>query len=101
MFGQPLGEIYRTVPSAGAAEAEHQVCESAFQIIVNMPVRQCCGVTGKVPGLGIALQIFYDGDIEACEAAVLGQPSGIGQSPAVEHIAATVAGGVLRYAVFI
>lgn len=48
MFSHLLCRIYRTVLSACASEADHQMCKTTFQITFYRSIHQCLHMLRKV-----------------------------------------------------
>lgn len=90
VLGGLFGEIYGTVLAAGAPEADHQVVEMTFQIVVNGLLGEGEDVfTESVDGR-VLLQILDDTGVLPGEGSVLWLPTWIGERPAVEHKTAAI-----------
>ena len=61
MLGQVLCAIYAAVLAASAAEGEHQVCESAFDIALHMVLGQRIDMAEEGEYLAVILKEFYHG----------------------------------------
>jgi len=63
MGGGTFGKVSRAVLAAGAAEADHQVVEFAFNIVIYCHVYDTVNPLFEVVHFLIALQIFFHAGI--------------------------------------
>ena len=99
--GELFGAVDGAVLAAGAAEADGEVREVAFEVFVDALRDYGEGVVEE-DGYGLFVaQEFYDGGVLACVCFVFGVAAGIGERAAVEDMSAAVAGGVFRQALFV
>lgn len=100
-LGELLGAVDGAVLAAGAAEADGEVREVAFEVFVHALRDYGEGVVEEErDGLFVA-QEFYDWGVLACIGLVFGVAAGIGERAAVKDMSAAVAGGVFRQALFV
>ena len=98
---QPLGAVDRAVLAAGAAEGDDEVGEVARLVVLDGLVDQREDVAEEVAHGGLALEERDHGIVAARQLRVLLEPAGVGQRPAVEHVAAAVSLLVGRHAVLV
>ena len=98
VLGHFLCAVYRAVLAAGAAERNHQVCESALFVSGYRGIYKGIAVVEEGKNLAVVLKKFYYRSVKACERLVSLVFAGIVHSAAVEHVSATVARCVVGYA---
>ena len=91
VLGHVLGAVDRTVLAAGAAEAHHQVGESAVDIPAHRCVHQCPAVVEEGSYLAVVFKEFYHFFVEACKGLVAFVFAGVVHGAAVEDKSAAVA----------
>ena len=94
VFREVLGGIDAAMLAACAAESEHEMCETALHESLHMEVGQSIDALEEVDQLSVLLQEVDHGLVESCQLFVLLIASWIVGAAAVEHITATIAGGV-------
>lgn len=93
-----LGRIDAAMLATGAAERNLHVLEAALEEAGYMVIDQSIDRVEKLENLAVLLQEVDDGLVEAGELLVFVVLAGVVGGAAVEHVAAAVAGVVLRYA---
>ena len=89
--------IDRTVLASGAAEADHQVCETTLAICLHMRIYHSIDMFKEPEHFPIILQELYHRLISACQFLIWLITSGIVDRSAVEHISTTIAGRIVRH----
>ena len=95
VLGEMLGAVGGTVLAAGAAEADLQVRETAFEEALHVRIDQGIDVVQEAEDLAVLLQELNDGFIQAgqlLEPLIL---PGIVHAPAIEHIPSPIPGRIL------
>ena len=87
--------IDAAVLSARAAEAEHQVFESAFDVACEMGVGQEINMFQEGEYLTVVFEETYHGFVKTGQGFVFFISSGIVRCTAVEHVSAAVAAHIL------
>ena len=100
-FGELFGAVDGAVLAAGAAEADGEVGEVAFEVFVDALRDYGEGVVEEDGDRLFVAQEFYDGGVLACIGLVFGVAARVGERAAVEDVSAAVARGVFRQALFV
>ena len=91
MLCHVLRAVDRTVLSAGASEANHQIRESALLVAFHRGVDKGIGVVEKLEYLAVVLKKLYHLVVEARKRLVALILAGVVDGAAVKHVAAAVA----------
>src|SRR5947209_12523739 len=98
MFCQLLGQIYRAMLSAGAAERHHQALEAATLIIAHAGIDQRHDAGEKLVHALLLIEIIDHWRVFAGESLEALFASGIRDAAAIENESASMSGLVFRQA---